>query len=183
MKKKGLEIDGVFMLEFDLHRDSRGYFAEVFRKEWLEGVFTDQLQVNCSVSGAGTLRGMHFHLEQWDLWLPLKGRMRVGLADLRKDSGTFGATLVLDMQGDDPSGLVIPPGVAHGYAVMEDLLMVYLVNRYYDGSDEHGIAWDDPELDIDWGLDAPLLSPRDMNNGPLDREMVERLMKKSPGTR
>ncbi|OPL18734.1 MAG: hypothetical protein AVO35_04490 [Candidatus Aegiribacteria sp. MLS_C] len=157
-------MDGVRLLELVRVPDSRGSFLELFRMKWLEDLFTDQVQVNCSISRAGVLRGMHYHERQWDLWVPVRGNMNVGLADLRRDSATHGTAVTLRMGGDDPRGLLIPPGVAHGYAALSDIILIYVVNRYYDGTDEFGTAWDDPALGIEWGLKDPLLSERDRDN-------------------
>lgn len=164
MEESRSGIEGVRLLELVRIPDSRGSFLELFRTEWLEELFTRQVQVNCSISRAGALRGMHYHERQWDLWVPVRGAMNVGLADLRRDSATWRTTATLPMSGETPRGLLIPPGVAHGYAALSDVTLVYVVNRYYDGTDEFGIAWDDPALGIEWGLKDPLLSERDRGN-------------------
>ncbi len=164
MRMESCGIEGVSVFELDEFSDRRGSFFEAFRREWLPGVFRNRLQVNCSRSAAGVLRGMHYHEKQWDLWVPVEGKMRAGLADLRKDSPTGGTSLALPMEEDGPRGLLIPPGVAHGFAAITDVILIYVVNNYYDGSDEYGIAWDDPGLNIDWGLEDPILSARDMRN-------------------
>ena len=64
----------------------------------------------------------------------------------------------------DDGGLYIPPGVAHGFAALTDVTLVYLLDRYFDGSDEYGVAWDDPEIAADWGIMNPVLSARDRAN-------------------
>ncbi|MBD3276724.1 MAG: dTDP-4-dehydrorhamnose 3,5-epimerase, partial [Candidatus Aegiribacteria sp.] len=107
---------------------------------------------------------LHYHRRQYDFWVPLKGRLRVGLADLRKDSGTCGKSMEVEMDAEKYQGLLIPPGVAHGFAALEEVILVYVVSNYYDGSDEHGIAWNDPALGIDWGIEDPILSKRDSEN-------------------
>lgn len=161
-------IDGVFLYRLKGIPDSRGSFCEIFRKEWLPGDFSGELQVNCSVSGKGVIRGLHYHRNQTDFWVPLRGRLLAGLADLRRDSPTSGKCLSIELDGGEPSGLLIPPGVAHGFAVHSDMTMLYLVNRYYDSTDEYGVAWDDPRLTIEWGIEEPLLSQRDRNNQPFE---------------
>jgi dTDP-4-dehydrorhamnose 3,5-epimerase len=159
-------IEGVRVYRLDMHSDSRGSFFEIFRREWLPDVFGENIQVNCSSSFTGTLRGMHYHLKQWDLWVPIHGIMNAGLADIRPGSSTYRKTMTMKLSGSESRGLLIPPGVAHGFAALTDLTMIYVVSSYYDGSDELGIAWDDPQLGIDWGVDEPLLSGRDRDNGP-----------------
>lgn len=164
MRTEDCAIEGVRIFHLEEHPDRRGSFFEMFRREWLRDIFDESMQVNCSKSVAGALRGMHYHNEQWDLWVPLSGRMRAGLADLRRGSSTFGTSTSLLMDDSRPLGLLIPPGVAHGFAALTDLILVYVVSRYYDGSDEHGIAWDDPAAGIEWGIEEPLLSDRDRQN-------------------
>lgn len=107
-----LEIDGVSILALKSFGDDRGRFLEVFRREWLPGAFTGPVQVNCSTSSGGVLRGLHYHLYQTDIWVPVGGRLRAGLADARRESPTFGLGMTLDVDADDPdtlSALLIPP--------------------------------------------------------------------------
>ena len=104
------------------------------------------------------LVGLHFHLHQADYWYALRGKVRVVLHDLRVGSRTDGATEVIDLDGDVDQGVYIPPGVAHGFAALTDVLLTYLVDNYYDDSDELGLAWDDPAVGADWGVTDPILS-------------------------
>jgi dTDP-4-dehydrorhamnose 3,5-epimerase len=166
-----LAIDGVAMLSLKSFGDDRGRFLEVFRREWIPGAFIGPLQVNCSTSSRGVLRGLHYHRHQTDIWVPVGGRLRAGLADARRESPTFGHGMTLDLDAQDPaalSALLIPPGVAHGFAALTDITLIYVVDRYYDVVDELGIAWDDPVLGLDWGLSEPVLSGRDRQNLPFD---------------
>ena len=133
------------------------------------------VQGNCSFSKAGVLRGLHYHLKQADFWVVPSGRVRVGLYDLRVSSPTRGASDRLEVAGDQPLGLYIPKGVAHGYYALEDSLMTYLVDEYYDNSDELGLRWDDPVVGIDWGVREPLLSDRDRDNPGLAEIPADRL--------
>ena len=138
---------------------------ETFRKEWFPQANWDRLQSNRSDSAAGVLRGLHYHFEQVDYWLPLRGQMRVGLVDLRRSSPTYLSAATLDIGDDNPVGLFIPEGVAHGFAALTDCTLIYIVNNYYDGgADEYGIAWNDPQVNIDWGIANPALSKRDQEN-------------------
>lgn len=157
-------IEGVSVLTLAPHEDERGCFCEIFRREWLPDVFRDPVQVNLSLSRRNVIRGLHYHLKQADLWVLLSGRVRAALHDTRPGSATYGRSHVLELAGGPHEGLLIPPGVAHGYCALEDSCLLYLVNSYYDGSDEYGVAWDDPGLGIDWGISDPVLSPRDMAN-------------------
>lgn len=150
-------IAGVFPVPLAHHGDERGYFFESFRREWLPG---EMVQGNVSFSKAGVLRGMHYHTHQADFWVVVAGRVRAGLYDLRESSSTHGRTQVIQL--DDHSGLYIPPGVAHGFYAPVDAVMTYMVDRRYDGTDEHGVRWND--LGIAWGVETPMLSERDRRN-------------------
>jgi len=155
-------IAGVRMVAPNRHEDHRGWFAEVFRAD-LVRLDQPTAQVNLSVSHRGVLRGLHFHHRQFDYWILVQGRMRVGLADLRRASPTEGAGQILDLT--EGMGLLVPPGVAHGFAALTDLRLLYLVTAYFDGTDEHGLAWNDPEFALPWELPfEPMLSQRDLSN-------------------
>jgi len=147
--------------------DDRGYFFESFRRSWIPGV-REMIQGNVSFSRAGVLRGLHYHLKQADFWLVPSGHVRAALCDLRRSSPTRGGTEVLDMGEKHPVGLYIPKGVAHGFVALQDSFMTYLVDEFYDNSDEKGVRWDDPALGLDWAIDrAPVLSGRDSQNALL----------------
>lgn len=166
MKFKQCAIDGVKIYELKSLEDSRGSFREIFRTEWFEELFRDEIQMNCSVSAQGTLRGLHYHRRQTDIWIPIIGRMTGGFADTRKDSDTYGKSFTLSLDSENVEYVVIPPGVAHGYYAEVESTLIYVVNKYYDGSDEFGIAWDDPILGLDWKAETPILSDRDKKNKP-----------------
>ena len=163
------KISGVRIVSLKTFADDRGYFFESFRRAWIPGV-RDMIQGNVSFSRAGVLRGLHYHLRQADFWLVPSGRVRAALYDLRSSSPTRGGVEVLEMGQDSPIGLYIPKGVAHGFYALKDSFMTYLVDEYYDNSDERGIRWDDPTLKIDWKVDpslAPIVSKRDQDNPAL----------------
>jgi dTDP-4-dehydrorhamnose 3,5-epimerase len=146
-----------------VHGDERGRFVETYRRSWFPGGH-EMVQGNRSEKQKGALVGLHFHLRQADYWYVLRGRARVVLHDLRVGSRTEGATEAIDLDGDVDEGVYIPPGVAHGFAALSDVLLTYLVDGYYDPSDELGLAWDDPEVGADWGVTDPVLSGRDRSN-------------------
>jgi dTDP-4-dehydrorhamnose 3,5-epimerase len=160
-------IDGVMTVPFRSFGDERGYFFESYRRSWIPGV-REMVQGNCSFSKKGVLRGLHYHRKQADLWAVPSGLVRAALYDFRAGSPTFGVAQTLDMGQKNPIGLYIPKGVAHGFYALEDSFMTYLVDEYYDNSDELGILWSDPALGIAWGADQPTLSKRDLENPALD---------------
>jgi dTDP-4-dehydrorhamnose 3,5-epimerase len=160
-------IKGVYIVPLRSFADDRGYFFESYRKSWLPGVAADMIQGNVSFSKQGVLRGMHYHLKQADFWLVPQGHVRAALYDMRASSPTRGASLVQELGEDYPFGVYIPRGVAHGFYTLAPTMMTYLVDQYYDNSDERGIRWDDPALNIDWGARDPIVSPRDQQNPSL----------------
>lgn len=158
-------ITGVQTVPIPVYGDDRGAFCESFRREWFPFVDWTNIQMNRSISKPGVLRGLHYHFHQIDYWFLMSGRIRVGLADLRPDSPTFQAGATLDIDADDPVGLYIPEGVAHGFYAQTDVILTYVVNQYYNGgADENGVVWNDPDLGVNWDVDAPILSDRDRNN-------------------
>lgn len=157
-------IKGVFIVELAAFTDERGRFSETFRQAWFPQRSWHRLQTNRSESHAGVLRGLHYHFHQVDYWCVMQGQLRAGLVDIRPDSPTFRATQMVPMGGPDQVGLFIPVGVAHGFAALTPVVLTYIVDNYYDSSDEYGVAWDDPALALDWGLEEPRLSARDMAN-------------------
>ncbi|MDM8529399.1 dTDP-4-dehydrorhamnose 3,5-epimerase [Anaerolineales bacterium HSG24] len=144
--------------------DTRGRFMETFRKEWFPQRSWDIIQTNRSDSIAGVLRGLHYHFKQVDYWYVVKGKIRAGLADLRPNSPTYKASQVIEMGEENQVGLFIPVGVAHGFVALTDITLTYIVDNYYDGGDEFGVAWNDPEVGPDWGVPEPLVSGRDAGN-------------------
>jgi dTDP-4-dehydrorhamnose 3,5-epimerase len=156
-------IQGVFRIPLRSFGDDRGYFYESYRGTWIPGA-REMVQGNCSFSRAGVLRGLHYHHKQADLWGVPTGLVRAGLFDFRAGSPTHGASEMIEMGDGHPVALYIPKGVAHGFLVLKDALMTYLVDEYYDNSDELGIRWDDPTLNIDWGTTSPVVSDRDQKN-------------------
>jgi dTDP-4-dehydrorhamnose 3,5-epimerase len=157
-------IVGVVVVRPLSHADDRGSFAETFRQSWF-GDAPPMVQGNRSEKVAGSVVGLHYHLHQADYWYVLRGTARVVLHDLREGSPSEGATLTIDL-GDAgiDAGVYIPPGVGHGFGARTDLLLTYLVDRYYSPEDELGVAWDDPEIAADWGVADPVLSVRDQKN-------------------
>jgi len=165
-----VDIEGVVLVDLAVHTDARGSFVETFRQAWL-GDRPPMVQTNLSTKQRGALVGMHYHLLQADWWTVVEGRARVALCDLRVSSPTEGRTWVGELSWSEPRGLYIPPGVAHGFVALEDMRMLYQVDHYYDGGDELGVAWDDPDLGIDWGVSSPVLSQRDLGN-PRRRDLA-----------
>lgn len=168
-------IPGVKHVRLQTYGDDRGRFTETFRTEWFPERAWSIVQTNRSESRAGVLRGLHYHFRQVDYWHIVSGHARVGLADLRPGSPAFGRSEVIDVRGDEPAGLFIPVGVAHGFYAVTDVVLIYVVDNTYDGGDEHGVLWNDDALAVPWGEIAPVLSRRDEGNPRLNDIPAERL--------
>lgn len=157
-------IEGVYFVEPEVISDDRGSFAEIFRRTWVPGA-NEMVQANRSISKAGVLRGMHYHLFQADYWYITSGQAFIALFDFRGSSKTAEKAETLEVKDGDNLGIYIPPGVAHGFLAVTDLSLLYMVDQVFDGTDEHSIYWDDPALEIAWPVDAqPVLSERDTNS-------------------
>ncbi|MBC7815173.1 MAG: dTDP-4-dehydrorhamnose 3,5-epimerase family protein [Burkholderiales bacterium] len=171
-------IAGLYTMPLKAYADERGRFTETFRAGWFPFVDWTRFQSNRSDSKAGVLRGLHYHFHQVDYWYVVNGVIRVGLCDLRPSSPTYMATETLDIGATNEVGVFIPVGVAHGFLALTDAILTYLVNNYYDASDELGVAWDDPDIALDWGAtSAPILSPRDQQNQRLRDIPTDKLPK------
>lgn len=164
-------ISGVFIAELQTFGDERGRFIETFRKEWFPQRAWDIFQTNRSDSAKGVLRGLHYHHNQVDYWYVVNGIIRVGLADIRPNSPTYKQTQTIEMGDDNNIGLFIPCGVAHGFLALTAATHTYIVDGYYNGgADENGVAWNDPDLNVAWNVEAPIVSGRDAAN-PLLRDI------------
>ena len=164
------DIPGVIHTELDASADARGRFTEIMRASAFPEEF---VQSNHSRSRAGVLRGLHYHRHQADLWYVVGGRALVGLADLRTRAGKP-ATATVTLSEERPATLYIPAGVAHGFVAETDVDLIYWVTNYYDASDEHGVAWNDPTLGIPWGVADPVVSERDSSNAELRWDDIPR---------
>lgn len=159
------QIPGVLTVELRPFSDDRGRFTETFRSEWFPQRVWGRIQTNRSDSRAGVLRGLHYHFNQIDYWYVFSGQIRVGLADLRPSSPGYRQTETVVLDAADSRGLYIPVGVAHGFLALTDATLFYIVDNYYDGSDEHGLAWNDPDIAVRWqAKNPPVISGRDAAN-------------------
>ncbi len=161
-------IPGIKFAHLRAFADARGRFLETFRTQWFPERSWEIVQTNRSDSRAGVLRGLHYHFRQVDYWYVPSGRICVGLADLRVGSPGFGKSQTIEIGDDHQTGVFIPAGVAHGFLALTDVTLTYLVDNYYDGGDELGVAWNDPDLALGWPSSATgeayTLSGRDMAN-------------------
>jgi dTDP-4-dehydrorhamnose 3,5-epimerase len=166
MRFNETRIPGVILIEPDVHRDARGYFLETFHAAIYAqaGIPSTFVQDNQSVSVRHTLRGLHMQVRkpQGKLMRAVEGEIWDVAVDLRADSPTFGQWTAATLSGENFHQLYLPPGCAHGFCVISERAQVqYKVTEFYDPTDEVGIAYNDPALDIRWPVSDPLLSERD----------------------
>jgi dTDP-4-dehydrorhamnose 3,5-epimerase len=161
-------IPGVLLVHLEPHADDRGRLLETFRQQWFPDA-PPMVQGIRSDSKRGVVRALHYHRRQADYWHVPRGRILVALFDLRRSSPTRHTSLTLDIGEGAEIGVYIPPGVAHGFQALTDATLTYLVDQYYDASDEQGVAWDDPTAAISWPIAEPILSERDRSNPTLDQ--------------
>lgn len=163
------EIDGVVIIEPRIFKDDRGYFYESFsQREFEEKVCrTTFVQDNQSKSSYGVLRGLHFQKPpycQSKLVRCIKGAVLDVAVDIRKGSPTFGKYVAVELTEDNHRQFFVPRGFAHGFAVLsEEAVFQYKCDNFYNKESEGSVAWNDPELAIDWRIPAEkvLLSEKD----------------------
>jgi len=172
MQITALSLPDIFYITPKRHGDHRGFFAETYRKDMLKeaGIDIDFVQDNMSLSATKhTLRGLHFQKEPYaqdKLVSVLQGRILDVAVDIRKNSKTFGKHIIQELSAEKGDQLLIPKGFAHGFLTLtENTLISYKVSEYYNADADSGIAWDDSELNIDWGLgqNQPILSEKDQS--------------------
>jgi dTDP-4-dehydrorhamnose 3,5-epimerase len=179
MDRLPTRLDGLVLLAPAVHGDERGFFMETFRADaWAaQGVPIEFVQDNHSRSRRGTLRGIHFqtHPGQGKLVRVARGRVLDVAVDLRRGSPTFGEWEAFEL--DDAAGhqLWIPVGFGHGFCVLSDVAdFVYKCTAYYDPATEAGIAYDDPDVGVEWPDIELLCSERD-RTAPRLAEIAETL--------
>jgi dTDP-4-dehydrorhamnose 3,5-epimerase len=161
------EIPDVVVVVPARHADERGVLMEAYRRSEFAsaGIALDLVQENVVRSGPRVVRGLHYQLppaSQGKLVGVVRGAVFDVAVDLRQDSGTFGRWVGTRLGADDGRMMWIPPGFAHGYAVLGDGAdVVYRLTSEYDPGLERGIRWDDPTLDVSWPFDDPVLSDKD----------------------
>ena len=166
-------IPEVFLIEPRVHNDNRGYFVETFKQELFDeaiGYRVDFVQDNESQSvSKGVLRGLHFQSAphtQAKLVRVVIGKVLDVAVDLRKNSKTFGHHVAIELSEENKKQLFIPHGFAHGFVVLSDSATIYYkVDAYYAAENNEGIAYNDPEININWGFQKSeiILSEADKN--------------------
>jgi len=175
MKVTATALSGVLIIEPRVFGDERGFFFESFNQKAFRqatGVDVNFVQDNHSRSARGVLRGLHYQIEQpqGKLVRVVRGAVFDVAVDLRKSSPTFGQWLGLELTEENKRQLWIPAGFAHGFMTLSKSAdFLYKTSDYYAPQFERCIAWDDPDLAIDWPLNdsQPLISVKDRAGLPL----------------
>lgn len=179
MEIKITEIPGVLEINPDVFEDDRGYFLESFNENrFLENQLeTHFVQDNISKSGYGTIRGLHYQAgekAQGKLCQVITGRVLDIAVDIRFGSPTFGKYVAKELSEENHTQLWIPAGFAHGFSVLSDYaIFLYKCTNFYSKEHERTIIYNDPQLNIDWGIENPVISQKDLNGKPfyeIDRD-------------
>lgn len=169
MKILKANLKGIYIIEPDVFGDERGYFYESFSKDKYKkaGISADLLQDNISKSVKGTLRGLHLQtgeFAQGKLCQVILGAVLDVAVDVRPDSETFGKYFSIELSDGNHRQIWIPEGFAHGFSVLSDeAVFSYKCTNYYNKQSETSILYNDPELGIDWKIDNPIVSEKDLN--------------------
>ncbi len=168
MKVTNTEISGLLVIEPDVFNDSRGFFIESYNKKRYEEseIPHDFVQDNISKSKKGTVRGLHYQVgekAQGKLCQVIEGEVLDVALDIRFNSPTFGKHFSLILNSETKFQLWIPPGFAHGFSVLTDeAIFSYKCTNYYSKTHERSILYNDPDLKIDWKVESPIVSEKDL---------------------
>lgn len=161
-------FDGLLIIKPQIFNDPRGFFFESYNiNEYTKhGINCNFVQDNQSLSNKGVLRGLHFQnppYAQDKLVRVISGSVLDVVVDIRKGSPTYGQHFKLELSGKNNLALFVPKGFAHGFVCLEDnTLFYYKCSSVYNRSAESGLLWNDPALNIDWGIENPILSDKDL---------------------
>lgn len=168
----------MLLLEPRIFRDERGFFIETFSTREIEGsgIPKDFVQDNHSRSSRGVLRGLHYQLDnpQGKLVHVARGSIFDVAVDIRIGSPTFGQWFGTELSDENLRSLWVPPGFAHGFMVLTDVAdVIYKCTRLYEGTDDRGIAWNDPRIGINWPDAHPVVSEKDASYDGLSESRTD----------
>lgn len=167
MEFRQTSIEGLIEIFPRIFGDERGYFLESYHKKAFadNGIPFDFVQDNQSLSSPGVLRGLHFQKDphaQGKLVRVLKGKALDIAVDIRPGSPTFGKHEKFLLDDQTQNMVYVPAGFAHGFLALEQCLFTYKCTNFYNKASEGGIIWNDPDLNIDWGIEHPNISSKDL---------------------
>lgn len=171
LKIQKAPLEGLYIIEPQIHEDVRGYFIETYNKKDMEdaGLDMDFVQDNQSVSIKGVLRGLHFQKKypQGKLMRVISGKIFDVAVDVRPESNTFGQWYGIELSAENYKQFYIPGGFAHGFYVLSDEATIsYKVTEHWHPNDEIGIPWDDPTIAVNWPIpdgEPPIIAEKDKN--------------------
>jgi dTDP-4-dehydrorhamnose 3,5-epimerase len=180
MKVSQTDLDGVLLIEPRVFGDGRGFFLETFQSARYReaGIDAAFVQDNLSRSAGGVLRGLHFQLNhpQGKLVYVTRGEVFDVAVDIRTGSPQFGKWFSTVLSDENHHQLYIPPGFAHGFCTLSETVdFVYKCTDFYHPEDEGGVIWNDPDIGIDWPIDEPALSDKDLANPRLSALTADEL--------
>lgn len=172
MQIKTTSFEGLIEIFPDVFVDDRGWFFEFYKEETFKKnhLHCSFVQENQSFSKKGVVRGLHFQqppYAQAKLVTALTGKVLDVVVDLRTTSQTFKQTYYCLLESSKRNMLLIPEGFVHGFAALEDSIFFYKCSNVYNRQSEAGIRWNDPELKIDWRVENPIISAKDLELPPL----------------
>ncbi len=178
-------LPGVVILQPRVFADPRGFFMETYREQTLAeaGIHERFVQDNHSHSSRGVLRGLHYQLQhpQAKLCRVVRGEVLDVAVDIRAGSPHFGKWVSVVLSEENHWQLFIPKGFAHGFVVRSETAdFLYKCSDYYNGPDDRGVLWNDPDIGIDWQTTGPLLSEKDLRYLPLAQIPHEQLPRYQP---
>ena len=167
MEFRETRIKGLFEITPRVFNDERGYFFETFSDRQFKAHVADVtfVQDNQSFSTKGVLRGLHLQkapFAQGKLVRVISGKVIDIAVDIRPDSPTFGQYESFELCSEKQNMVYVPEGFAHGFATLEDAVFVYKCTNFYDKTSEAGIIYNDPKLNINWGIENPIVSEKDL---------------------
>lgn len=166
------EIKGLYIIQPRVFEDERGHFFESFSEKLMEeaGISEKFVQDNQSLSSRGVLRGLHFQappFAQGKLVRVIKGAVLDVAVDIRKNSPTYGKHFSIELNEQNKTMFYISPGFAHGFSTLQDnTIFHYKCTSYYNKASEGCVLWNDHDLGIDWQMQNPLLSAKDLSGTP-----------------
>lgn len=161
------EFDGLVIVKPKVFKDERGYFFESFNKNEFKrnAIDVDFVQDNQSKSDRNVLRGLHFQnppFAQGKLVQVIKGAVLDVVVDIRKNSTTYGKHFKIELSEENKTMLFVPPGFAHGFlTLLDETIFSYKCTNFYNKESEKSLLWNDETLNIDWGVNRPILSEKD----------------------
>lgn len=162
----GTDIDGLKVITRKSFGDERGYFTELYKNSEFakNGIGEKFEQENLSFSRKGVIRGMHYQLPphaQGKLVSVIRGKIMDVAIDIRSGSASFGRYFKIELSEENRKSLWIPCGFAHGFAAIEDSIVLYRTTSEFSPEDERGIIWNDPGIGIEWPEDDHIISQKD----------------------